>query len=467
MSDQTLPSIASGSAQARPDRARRTSAIFAVLSAMTLVVLDAGVANVALPSLGRALDVAPSSAILVVTAYQAGLVMALLPAGALGERFGHARVFTVGVIVFAAASGLCATATSLGWLAAARWVQGLGGAAIMALGVALLRFTVPTARLGSAIGWNALTVALASAAAPSIGALILSVAGWPALFAVNLPLAAATLIAARALPSTPRKATSPDRTSMALNASAFGLFVLAAEHAPRHVRASAGLCAVAACALAALVARERARAEPLLPLDLLARRPFRSSVIASVCCFAGQSGGLVALPFLLQHELGQSPLAAGLCITAWPLSVAAAAPVAGRLADRVSTAWLCAVGGACLATGLSGMAALPAAGGPVLLVPCLALAGVGFGLFQTPNNRNMFLSAPASRSGAAGGLQGTARVTGQTIGALIMSALFSLAPGNAAPRTGLAMGAAFALSAAVVSLRRARDPMGANLPPQT
>lgn len=456
MSDQTHTAAPPARRrQASASGAHRSAAIFAVLSAMSLVVLDAGVANIALPSLSRSLDVAPSAAILVVTAYQAGLVMALLPAGALGERFGHARIFAIGVMVFAAASLLCATAPSLPWLIAARWVQGLGGAAVMALGVALLRFAVSTDRLGSAIGWNALTVALSSAAAPSIGAFILSMADWRAIFAVNLPLAAATLFCARALPKTPRNATSPRLADMALNAAGFGLFVLSAECAPRHAPTSALLIVASACAFAVLIAHQRREAEPLIPLDLLARRSFALSVAASVCCFAGQSIGLVALPFLLQQELAQTPLAAGLYITTWPLSVAATASIAGRLSDRISTAWLCAAGGVCLATGLAGMAALPLDSRPALLIPYLALAGVGFGLFQTPNNRNMFLSAPASRSGAAGGVQGTARVTGQTLGALVMSALFSLTLVEGSPRTGLAIAAALALTAGAISLHRA------------
>ncbi|HEY9216443.1 MAG TPA: MFS transporter, partial [Phenylobacterium sp.] len=132
---------------------RSAFAVFAVLCAMTLVVLDAGIVNVALPSIGARLQASPAQTLLVVTAYQAGLMMALLPSGALGERFGHRRIFTLGVGVFAAASLLCAVSPSLPWLVCARLLQGLGGAAVMALGVALLRFTVPLGRLGAAIGW--------------------------------------------------------------------------------------------------------------------------------------------------------------------------------------------------------------------------------------------------------------------------------------------------------------------------
>lgn len=433
---------------------RRVATTFAVLSAMTLVVLDAGIANVALPALGEALNAPPARTILVVTAYQAGLVMALLPAGALGERFGHRRVFAIGVAVFAAASVLCALAPSLSWLVAARLLQGLGGAAIMALGVALLRLAVAPGRLGAAIGWNALTVALASSAAPGLGATILAIAGWPALFAVNLPLAAATLAASRALPPSPPSAARLDLGSMALNAAAFGALILAAEQALTTPRLAIALLGAGVLGAVLLVRREAPKAAPLIPLDLLRSESFRLSVAASVCCFAAQSAGLLALPFLLQHELGQSRIAAGVCITVWPLSVAATAVVAGRLADRLPTAWLCAAGGGLLSAGLAGAAVCPLDGDPVRLVPFLAVAGIGFGFFQSPNNRSLFLAAPAGRSGAAGGMQGTARVTGQTVGSLATALLFGLSLSGGAPQIALGVGALLALAAGVISLFR-------------
>ena len=104
----------------------------------------------------------------------------------------------------------------------------------------------------------------------------------------------------------------------------------------------------------------------------------------------------------------------GLYMTPWPLTVAIVAPFAGRLADRVSTAWLCAVGGVFLAMGLGASALWPLKGDPLPLVPLTMLSGLGFGLFNVANNRSIFLSAPKERSGAAGGMQGTARLFGQT-----------------------------------------------------
>jgi DHA2 family multidrug resistance protein-like MFS transporter len=193
---------------------------------------------------------------------------------------------------------------------------------------------------------------------------------------------------------------------------------------------------------------------PLIPFDLLRTPSFRVSVIASVCCFAGQTTGLVALPFYLQHGLSQSPFMTGLYLTPWPLTVAVVAPFVGRLANFIPTAWLCAAGGVVLATGLMAASIVPLEGESWLLALFTALCGLGFGLFNVPNNRNMFLAAPEKRSAAAGGLQGTARLIGQTSGAVIMTLLFTLAPAEIAPRIGLAMGAALTLTAGLVSLRR-------------
>jgi len=120
----------------------------------------------------------------------------------------------------------------------------------------------------------------------------------------------------------------------------------------------------------------------------------------------------------------------------------------------MSTAALCAAGGACLAAGLAAASLWPLNGDPLPLVPITMLCGVGFGLFQVSNNRNMFLSAPLERSGAAGGMQGTARLTGQTAGGVIMSLLFSLVSPDAAPRVGLAIAAVLTLVAGIVSTLR-------------
>jgi DHA2 family multidrug resistance protein-like MFS transporter len=445
-----------------PDRGlcglRRASAIACVLAALVLVVLDAAMVNVALPAIARSLGVTPAASVRVVTAYQLALVMALFPSAALGESLGYRRVYGAGIALFVAASALCLVAPSLPLLVAARFVQGLGGAAIMSLGVALLRFTVSQQRLGAAIGWNALAVALSAAAGPALGSLVLSTVSWPWLFAINVPLGALVLLATRALPRVPGSARKLDLLSAVLNAAAFAALIAGAELLATRPLHALTLLAAGALAATALVRHERGRAAPLVPLDLLREQPFRISVIASVCCFVGQSAALLSLPFYLQHALGQDVLRAGLLLTSWPLAVALVAPLTGRLAHHVSGAWLCALGGALLALGLALVALWPSHGGAHALSGFLALCGLGFGLFQVSNNRSMFLAAPRARSGAAGGMQGTARLTGQTLGALLVSLLFATTSVELASRIGLGIAAVLALSAALVSTLRAPAP---------
>lgn len=442
------------SSQIGLSKPRRSIAVGGVLFAMAMVVIDGGLTNVALPTISAALRVAPSDVILVMTAYQAAVVMMLLPSAALGERFGYRRIFAFGVGIFTAASLASAFAPSLPWLVVARFVQGLGGSAILALGVALLRFSVSDERLGAAIGWNALTVALSAAAGPAIGALIISVADWHWLYMANAPVGAAVILATRALPFVEPQDGRLDPVSIVLNCVAFGSVIVGTNTSATAPLMAAGIFLFGILTFFVLVMREKPKARPLIPIDLLRNASFTVSIIASICCFTGQTASLVSLPFFLQHELKQTPAAAALYMVVWPLAVAVTAPLAGRLVRHVPTGRICAMGAALLATGLAAVALWPLKDDPRLLAPFLALCGAGFGLFQVANNRNMFLSAPPARSAAAGGMQGTARLTGQTAGTLLVAQLYMLMPVYAAPQIAIGFGAAFTLAAGIVSLFR-------------
>jgi len=150
-------------------------------------------------------------------------------------------------------------------------------------------------------------------------------------------------------------------------------------------------------------------------------------------------------------------LATGLYMTAWPIAIIVVASLSGRLAERLAASKLTTSGTLVLAIGLAAAAATPLRAGIAPIVAALALAGLGFGVFQPANNRLLLLSAPKARSGAAGGVQATTRLVGQTLGATVMTALFQLAPGDAAPRFGLWTAAGFALVAAAVGAFNARS----------
>ena len=436
--------------------AERTSVI-AVMSSMALVVLDAGLINIALPVISTSLHIHPAQAVLGVSSYQAALLVGLLPCAHLAEKLGYSCVFRISLGVFSTASLLCGLATSFEFLVLARVLQGLGGSGILALGIALLRFALGSERLGAAIGWNALNVALCSAVGPVLGAVILSVASWPWLFFAKLPLIVIALAASLALPKVQRSRSAIDIIGIALHAAIAGLLFAAAEIAKGALE-WAGMLAGAAFGFALfLIGRERSHAAPLWPIDLLAQRPFRISIIASTCCFIAQSAGTLALPFYLQIGLGHGPATAATVMSCWPVTVAGTSFIANRAAAKFGSAKLCVAGGTVLGAGLL-LSALPPMGhGIVHLALASAASGLGFGLFQAPNNRIMFLSAPPNRSGAAGGMQGSARLAGQTLGAVLIGLLLANASAIVAPRFALAIGALFAIIAAAVSAFEVRQ----------
>lgn len=435
---------------------RRHFAIAVLLLTLVLVVLDGAIANVALPSIAASLHVSPGDAVWVVSSYQLAVLVALLPCGAMGEMVGSRRVFLAGVALFTLASAACAFSGTLPMLVVARFVQGLGGGAVMALGVTNLRLSVPQRLLGTIIGVNAMTIAISSAAGPGIAGAILAVADWHWLFAVNIPLGIVVLASGAVLAETPGVARRLDGSAMAASSLMFVLFFLGADQVAQSPATGSFLIAMSVACLVLLLRIERRSVTPLVPSDLFANAAFRFSVIASVCCFTGQMLGLLALPFYLQHILGLMANQIGLYMMPWPAAVALIAPISGWLANRVKTAWLCAAGGALLALGLAGVGILPAGPHGATLIVGTVIAGLGFGLFQTPNNRILLLSAPKARSGAAGAMQGTARLTGQTLGAVAMAAIFQGAPLSAAPEVALLVAAASAGLAALVSLGRVR-----------
>jgi DHA2 family multidrug resistance protein-like MFS transporter len=440
-------------------RPRRGWSAVAIWLALLLSVLDATIANVALPTIAGDLGTTPDRSIWVVNAYQIAIMMTLLPLASLGDIVGFRRIYLAGVALFVVASLSCTLANGLTALAVSRFVQGLGAAAIMGVNGALVRLTYPRAVLGRGIGYNVLVLAVGSAAGPSVAAAILSLASWRWLFAINLPIGLATLIIGlRALPDAVPVARRFDGKKALLSAAAFAALFLGASglvHGDTPILPVAELF-VGVATLALLLRISRADPTPLLPVDLLRIRTLRLSYATSACSFAAQMIAFVALPFYLLAHFHSDRATVGVLLTPWPLGAAVCAPLAGRLVERVSAGLLGFIGLAATAAGLLILALVPAGGGYAAIVAATALCGAGFGFFQAPNNRTMLDAAPAARSGAAAGMLAISRLTGQTGGALAVALLFRLvSPASAAP---LFLGAALAAFAAMTSLRRTADP---------
>ena len=442
---------------------RRYWSIAAILLAIIMSVLDSTIVNVALPSIARDFHAAAAASVWVVNAYQMAILMALLPLASLGEIVGYRRVSQTGIIVFTVASLACALAPTLALLSIARVVQGLGAAGIMSVNAALVRFTYPQASLGRAMGINAFVIATAAAVGPTLASAVLAVAHWRWLFGINVPIGIiATVIALRAMPNSDRARRPLNYVGAALSAVTFGLTLSGLQALAHHEATVLALLQIALGLLVGwvLVRHERPRAAPIIPFDLLRVRLFTLSLATSVVSFAAQMTALVSLPFEIQR-LGYSAVETGLFMTPWPLALALAAPLAGRLSDRYPSGVLGGLGLLALAAGLALLAFLPAGAAPQAFIWRMALCGVGFGFFQAPNNRTIMAAAPRARSGAAGGMLSTARLLGQTLGAAMVAILFS-AYTEAGTHVALCVAAALALAGAVVSMVRLRGaPAGA------
>ncbi|MDH0849458.1 MFS transporter [Delftia tsuruhatensis] len=447
----------------------RGQAMLVIILGLTLSVLDSTLVNLALPAMARELQASSAHTLWVVNSYQLASLVLLLPLAALGERLGYRRVYLVGMLVFSLASLAAMLATSLPTLVAARALQGLGAAGVMSVNAALVRLIYPRALLGRGMAVNSLVVATASMAGPSVAAAILSVASWPWLFAANLPLGLFTLwLGRRALPANAVPAHAGARLSpldVLLNILMFSLIFLGGEQLGMRAGDAqsslpSGWWLLGAGLLVGLwyVRRQWRLPAPLLPVDLLRIPVFALSMCGSVSAFCAQMLAYLALPFLLLESHGMSPIEAGLLITAWPLATVMTAPIAGRLIGRYADGLLGGIGMAMFACGLWALAAMPDAPSTLDMVWRMLLAGSGFALYQSPNNHTIVTSAPLARSGAAGGMLSSARLTGQTLGAVVLATIFTVSGGHGghAEIVALAVAGCFAAMAGVFSMLRVR-----------
>jgi DHA2 family multidrug resistance protein-like MFS transporter len=391
-------------------------------------VLDGTIANTALPTIARDLGASPAESIWVVNAFQLAVAASLLAFAALGQLLGPSRVYRAGVIVFVVGSLACALARSLPLLIAARAFQGLGASAIMAITPAIIRDIFPRAQLGRALGLNTFVVATSSAAGPTLGGLILAVLPWPWLFALNVPFGLANIALNRALPTEARNRGWLDAPSVVTSALGFALTIWGLDGFARHEPAwTIALRVVAGIAAGTFfVRRQFALPRPMIALDLFRIPAFSFAGATSFATFTAQGLAFVALPFFFQETLGKSPLDSGLLLTSWPLALAVVAPFAGRLSDRVPVGIMATLGLAVFTVGLGSYAMLGAHPSAPEIVLHGIVCGLGFGFFQSPNNRELMESAPREKSASAAGLLAALRVGGQTLGTALVAIVFGV-----------------------------------------
>ncbi len=386
---------------------------------------------------------------MVVTVFQLILIMTVLPLAALGDRIGHRRVYQSGLCLFMSATMLCLFARSLPQLLAVRALQGLGAAATFSVSAALIRSIYPRSLLGRGLALNTIVASTSASMAPTLGGLILSVASWPWLFAATIPIAAASLLAGRkSLPASPRTSQRYDLYGALLCAAMFGFGTGAIEGA---VHGAPTILYTPTAFFAAILAaifvhREIRKSDPILPVDLLGRKLVAWASSGALLANLAAMSLLLMLPFRLQQAYGYSPRETGLLLASWPVAMMIVAPAAGMLSDRIMPSWLCMTGMMIASLGMITLACLPAVSpGHFGLMWRIALTATGFGLYYSPNARQLIGSVPAKRAAAAGALSQTTRMAGQVLGSTIAAALLALhaSTGPASPM----LGAVFALAA--------------------
>lgn len=447
---------ASASIQDGLPTAARLRAMTAVAMAVLLSVLDYTVVNIAMPDIARDVHTTDSAAIWIVNAYQLANLIALLPVSTLGEKFGHARMCRIGLVMFVGASLLCAISQTLPELALARALQGVGGACILGVNAALVRYIYPSSILGRGIALNGLIVALGVALGPSVAAAVLSFADWKWLFLINLPFGGvAFYFAITALPVTPRTPVKLDVLSAALLAVALAGIVTGGDNFAQGNGWAQGLAllAIGLAAMALLVKLQLNRSNPLLPVDLLSRPGFAIAFVTGFLSFAASNFFIISMPFNLTNALHRGPVETGIVITAWPVAIVLSSPIVGRLTDRYPAALLSTVGMVICGTGFLLLRLLPDAPTDPNIMWRIAVAGLGFSMLQPPNNKAMLTTAPKHRIGGASGMISVARLSGQTIGGMLVALVLGLAHPSPT-KTCLTLAAFTAFVAAACSFSR-------------
>jgi EmrB/QacA subfamily drug resistance transporter len=410
--------------------ARKWWTLLAVSVATFMLLLDITVVNTALPSIQKDLSASFTDLQWVIDAYTLSLAAIVLTAGSIADRVGRRAVFAGGLAIFAGASLAAGLAPNATVLNVARAIQGIGGAAMFAVSLALVaQEFAPGRERATAMGIYGATIGVAVAVGPLVGGAITSALGWRWVFFLNLPIGvlAIAVTFARLGESRDPNATRVDWPGLVSFSSGLLMLVLALLRGNDDGWGSATILALFAGAIAMLAVFtlvERRVAEPMLPLGLFRSRAFTGVQLAAFAVSASLFALFLYLTLYLQNYLGYSPLQAGLRYLPITLAPFFVAPLAVAMMGRLPARVVMAIGLAGVGGGLLLMSGLTAGSGWTALLPGFLLAGVGVGLLN-PVIADVAVSVvPKERSGMAAGINDTFRQVGVAVGVAAWGAIF-------------------------------------------
>ena len=433
-------------------------ALVSLSLSILLSSLGTSIANVGLPTLAQAFDASFQQVQWVVLAYLLAITTLIVSAGRLGDLIGRRRLLLAGIGVFTLASFLCSLAPTLGGLIAARALQGLGAAAMMALTMAFVGATVPKEKTGSAMGLLGTMSAIGTAMGPSLGGLLITGFGWPALFLASVPVGLlAWYLAYRYLPADRQQSASGrsgfDATGTLLLALTLAAYALAMTLGRgRFSSLNLGMLLAAGVGLGLFVFTEMRVASPLIRLSLFRNRVLSSSLAMSTLVATVIMTMLAVGPFYLTHGLGLNPMSAGLVLAVGPGVAALTGVPAGRIADRFGAQRMTVVGLLAMALGCLALSLLPQAVGVAGYVASVVVLTLGYGVFQTANNTTVMSDVASDQRGVVSGMLNLSRNLGLITGASVMGAVFAFASQSVDPQAiGHGMRVTFAVALALIS----------------
>ncbi|AYG68320.1 MULTISPECIES: MFS transporter [unclassified Rhizobium] len=403
---------------------------------MLMPSLDTSIANVGLPTLAQAFGASFQQVQWIVLAYLLAITTLIVSVGRLGDIFGRRRMLLIGISLFTLASLFCGIAPTLSLLLAARGLQGLGAAMMMALTVAMVGETVPKERTGSAMGLLGTMSAIGTTLGPSLGGILIAGFGWETIFLVNVPLGIANfLLAARFLPAdrpgTKTGQDRPDAIGTFLLALALAAYALAMTMGQGSFGAlNLGLLLAAAFGIALLVFTEAKVKSPLLRLSMFRDTSLSAGLAMSTLVSTVIMATLVVGPFYLSRALGFDAADVGAIMSAGPLVSALTGVPAGRIVDRFGARRMSVIGLIGMMTGLSLMAALQGRFGAAGYIGPLVIVTANYALFQAANNTAIMKDISSEQRGVISGMLSLSRNLGLITGASVMGAVFTLASGT-------------------------------------
>ncbi|WP_420820491.1 MFS transporter [Rhodoferax lacus] len=406
-------------------------ALISLSMSMLLSSLGTSIANVALPTLALAFKVSFQDVQWVVLAYLLAITTLIVSVGKLGDTFGRRRLLLAGIALFTVASVLCGAAPSLGLLIAARALQGLGAAIMMALTMAMVGEAVPKDKTGSAMGLLGTMSAIGTALGPTLGGLLIAAFHWQAIFLVNVPLGLGTFVLAyRHLPQDRQSAQGDKPRFDSLGTLLLALTLAAYALAMTLGRGHFGQLNIALL-LAALLGgglflfAETRAASPLIRLAMFQSRVLSAGFVMSALVTTVVMATLVVGPFYLSGALGLDAARVGLVMSCGPIVAAFTGAPAGRLVDRFGAYRMGTVGLLAMALGAIVLPLLPISLGiPGYVVP-LSVITAGYALFQAANNTAVMTDIRADQRGVISGLLSLSRNLGLITGASAMGAVFA------------------------------------------